>query len=169
MTMFDAEHPDPFPGMPGFAQETGLTYLDLVPEPPEPGAKWYSICSGHPKIDLNCKLCQIGAWQNLSDSTFQLNVEDMFYIAGRGAVVTGLVVTGNLENGDLLTLEPFPPNGTGIDVECRGIETFGGRKSPGDKIGVLLKRSSPGNELPIVRETTMRLYARNSEDRVSVS
>lgn len=64
-------------------------------------------------------------------SGFSMRVVDAFEIKDRGVVVTGTVDGGHLDPGNMVYLDS-------LRTECRGIETFGGRKSVGDKIGVLL-------------------------------
>ncbi len=84
--------------------------------------------------------------QHLADQLdpFWLTVEDVFVIKDRGTCVTGKVAGGLLRNGDELVLEPnTDPTAPVLEVKCLGIETFGGRKRPGDRIGVLLGDVDP--------------------------
>jgi len=74
-----------------------------------------------------------------TDPSFQMTVEDVFFIRGRGTVVTGKVASGTLKIGDQVTLQH---GGTSRTVTVTGIEMF--RKlleqaGPGDNVGLLLK------------------------------
>lgn len=62
---------------------------------------------------------------------FSMIIEDVFEIKDRGVGVTGTVISGSLEPGEQVFLE-------GAEFKCLGVETFGGRRSAGDRIGVLL-------------------------------
>jgi elongation factor Tu len=66
-------------------------------------------------------------------------VENVFFIHGRGVVVTGLIADGMVTVGDRIEL--VRTNGTHRIVEVKGVETF--RKvltsaSAGDNVGILL-------------------------------
>ena len=68
-----------------------------------------------------------------------MQVDDVFYIHGRGVVVTGQISEGIVTVGDKLEL--VTTKGTKRVVKVRGIETF--RKlltkaSKGDNVGLLL-------------------------------
>ena len=68
---------------------------------------------------------------------FELIVEDVFTITGRGTVITGRVISGSVRVGDNVTILP-----TGISTTVTGIEQF--RKmldyaQEGDNVGLLLK------------------------------
>lgn len=64
-------------------------------------------------------------------SGFSMKVEEAFQVKGRGVILAGTVNSGILTPGEPLLFD-------GIETLCRGIETFGGRKNVGDKIGVLV-------------------------------
>jgi len=34
---------------------------------PEPGQRWYSICSAHQRTDPDCSTCQVGHWHTPSE------------------------------------------------------------------------------------------------------
>lgn len=70
---------------------------------------------------------------------FRLDVEDVFFITGRGTVATGTIVTGVLAVGDAVTVRRA--DGTTLAATVTGIESF--RKiqksaGPGEMVGVLL-------------------------------
>ncbi len=70
---------------------------------------------------------------------FRLDIEDVFFITGRGVVATGTVGGGVLTVGDAVTVRRA--NGTHVSTTVTGIESF--RKiqksaGPGQLIGVLL-------------------------------
>jgi elongation factor Tu len=74
-----------------------------------------------------------------ADALFRMTVKDVFFIRGRGTVVTGQVETGSLHVGDEIYLNG--QNGS-RQVIVMGIEMF--RKildyaQPGDNVGVLLR------------------------------
>ena len=78
-------------------------------------------------------------------SNFQFNVEDVFFITGRGVVVTGRVASGVVCVGDTVTL--VQQGGMRKNVTVTGIEMF--RKMldvarAGDNVGVLLRDVSRG-------------------------
>ena len=69
------------------------------------------------------------------DSSFEMYVEDVFSISGRGTVVTGRVNKGTLRVGDTVLV-----NGA-VEAQVAGIEAF--RKvldvaSEGDNVGIVL-------------------------------
>jgi translation elongation factor EF-Tu-like GTPase len=71
---------------------------------------------------------------------FEMTVEDVFNIKGRGMVITGKIGTGSVKNGDVLTLHR--KNGNSRQVTVKGIEMF--RKltnfaKAGDSVGLLLE------------------------------
>lgn len=71
-----------------------------------------------------------------NSGSFELIVEDIFSITGRGTVVTGRVTSGTIRVGDEVTISP-----SGIRTTVTGIEQF--RKSldyaeAGDNIGMVL-------------------------------
>ena len=68
---------------------------------------------------------------------FEMEVEDVFSIMGRGTVVTGNITTGTIKVGDEVLIF-----NNGIRTQVTGIEMF--RKQcdiavAGDKVGVLLR------------------------------
>ena len=74
--------------------------------------------------------------QSVSGS-FELVVEDVFSITGRGTVITGRVSSGTVRVGDNVTILT-----SGINTTVTGIEMF--RKSldyaeAGDNVGILLR------------------------------
>jgi translation elongation factor EF-Tu-like GTPase len=71
---------------------------------------------------------------------FQLTVEDVFSITGRGTVATGKIASGRLSVGDVVEVQR-PSQVTTVQTTVIGIEAF--RKKlefamPGDLVGVLL-------------------------------
>jgi translation elongation factor EF-Tu-like GTPase len=66
-------------------------------------------------------------------SAFEMWVEDVFLVKDRGVVLTGHVENGTPELGTTLRVGE-------LESTCRGIETFGGRKSRGDAVGILLSQ-----------------------------
>ena len=75
-----------------------------------------------------------------SDAFFRMTVADVFYIRGRGTVVTGQVESGTLNLNDEINISR--PGSAAIPVVVVGIETF--RKQvtqaqAGDNVGVLLR------------------------------
>ena len=71
-----------------------------------------------------------------STGSFELTIEDVFSITGRGTVITGRVSSGTIRVGDEVTISP-----SGIRTTVTGIEQF--RKSldyaeAGDNIGMVL-------------------------------
>jgi translation elongation factor EF-Tu-like GTPase len=74
-----------------------------------------------------------------SDAFFRLTVEAVFYIRGRGTVVTGQVEAGSLQLGDQLRLSR--PGTAHRAVTVAVIEKYREkltRAQPGDEIGVVL-------------------------------
>lgn len=74
-----------------------------------------------------------------TDPAFQLTVEDVFSIKGRGTVVTGQIESGTLKVGDEVMIKGQRPDKKAV---VTGIETF--RKQiqeakTGDNVGVLLR------------------------------
>jgi elongation factor Tu len=75
-----------------------------------------------------------------ADAFFRMTVEDVFFIRGRGTVVTGKVEAGTLKLSDEITLSR--PGSASRSVVVTGIEMF--RKQvtqaqAGDNVGVLLR------------------------------
>lgn len=71
---------------------------------------------------------------------FEMVIEDVFTITGRGTVVTGKVSLGEIKNGDVVHIKK--QDGTYMEAEITGIEMF--RKMldvavEGDNVGILLK------------------------------
>lgn len=74
-----------------------------------------------------------------SDPAFRMTVQDVFFIKGRGTVVTGQVESGTLTVGDEIQIQGKSSSRTTV---VTGIEMF--RKvltqvKAGDNVGVLLK------------------------------
>ena len=72
-----------------------------------------------------------------NSGSFELIVEDVFSITGRGTVVTGRVSKGNIRIGDEVMISP-----SGVRTVITGIEQF--RKmldyaQEGDNVGLLLR------------------------------
>ena len=72
-----------------------------------------------------------------NNGSFELIVEDVFSITGRGTVITGRVISGSVRVGDNVTILP-----SGISSTVTGIEQF--RKTldfaqAGDNVGMLLR------------------------------
>ena len=82
-----------------------------------------------------------------SSGSFEMEIEDVFAITGRGAVVTGLVKHGIIKKGDKVFIKKL--NGSVSEDIVAGIESFRRRMDiaeAGQNIGLLLKKSSK-NEL----------------------
>lgn len=74
-----------------------------------------------------------------ADPFFQMTVEDVFFIRGRGTVVTGQVAQGTLKSGDEIQLRRGEKT---RKVVVAGIESFHKQMNeagPGANIGLLLK------------------------------
>jgi translation elongation factor EF-Tu-like GTPase len=74
------------------------------------------------------------------DGTFRLPVEDVFFITGRGVVVTGRVESGTVRVG--MQVNVVRDGGVAVTTEVSGVEMF--RKvldsaTVGDNVGLLLK------------------------------
>jgi translation elongation factor EF-Tu-like GTPase len=74
------------------------------------------------------------------DGTFRLPVEDVFFITGRGVVVTGRVESGTVRVG--MQVNVVRDGGVAITTTVTGVEMF--RKvldsaTTGDNVGLLLK------------------------------
>ena len=75
-----------------------------------------------------------------NSSGFELTVEDVFSISGRGTVVTGRVSRGELSQGDRVLIRGR--EGRVLETKIGGIESFRkARRSAaeGDVVGLLLK------------------------------
>lgn len=73
-------------------------------------------------------------------SYFSLFILDIFMIKNRGVIVTGIVSSGTIRVGDVLTIKKA--NGTDIDAICFGIDFIESKNkqvSSGQIIGVALK------------------------------
>ncbi len=87
------------------------------------------------------KRCEVKVIDALTKYSFNMKIEDVFNMVGRGTVVTGKILKGNLKKGDTLLIKDA--NGkTKIKTTCLGIEMF--RKmldsaEEGDNVGLLLK------------------------------
>lgn len=71
---------------------------------------------------------------------FHFEVQDVFSITGRGTVVTGLISTGSVRVGDMVTINRI--DGTVRQVKVAGLEMF--RKVlneavAGQNVGILLR------------------------------
>lgn len=86
----------------------------------------------------NIEISETDNSTNISVTTsFELVVEDVFTISGRGTVITGKIGKGEVKIGDVVTIY-----NTGKVTEVLGIEMF--RKNldyaqVGDNVGILLK------------------------------
>lgn len=74
-----------------------------------------------------------------TDPSFRMTVQDVFFIKGRGTVVTGQIESGTLSVGDEIQIQGKSSSKTAV---VTGIEMF--RKvltqvQAGDNVGVLLK------------------------------
>lgn len=90
---------------------------------------------GQPEYDTNVTDYQATA----ATRPFRLDVEDVFFITGRGTVATGTVASGLISVGDAVTVRKA--DGTALPATVTGIEAF--RKTqtsagPGQMVGVLL-------------------------------
>ncbi len=68
---------------------------------------------------------------------FEMEVEDVFSIMGRGTVVTGNITTGTIKVGDEVLIF-----NNGIRTQVTGIEMFRKQRDSatvGDNVGILLK------------------------------
>ena len=82
-----------------------------------------------------------------SSGNFEMEIEDVFAITGRGTVVTGLVKRGVIKKGDKVFIKKL--NGSVSEDTVAGIESFRKRMDiaeAGQNICLLLKKSSK-NEL----------------------
>jgi translation elongation factor EF-Tu-like GTPase len=76
---------------------------------------------------------------NTSNTFFELIIEDVFHIAGRGVVVTGRVNKGSVRKGDLLYFKNSM--GEKREVKVNGIEIFKKileEAHQGDNVGLLI-------------------------------
>ena len=90
-----------------------------------------SINKGDTTINQNGSNIKVG------DTTFELEVEDVFTISGRGTVVTGTISKGTISVGDEVLVF-----NNGIRTQVLGIEMF--RKqcdvaTEGENVGLLLR------------------------------
>ncbi len=70
---------------------------------------------------------------------FSMTIEDIFFIRGRGTIVTGIISQGTLNDGDVVTL-----NGSDFEKQTQviGIEVFLRRTNSagaGERIAVVLR------------------------------
>ena len=73
------------------------------------------------------------------DLDFRMTIEDVFFIRGRGTVVTGVISQGALNVGDFVTLNRDDYE---IQVQVTGIEVFHrrtGSAGAGERVGIFLK------------------------------
>lgn len=73
------------------------------------------------------------------DPDFRMTIEDIFFIRGRGTIVTGIISQGTLNVGDVVTL-----NGSDFEkqTEVIGIEIFRRRTHSartGERVGIVLR------------------------------
>lgn len=77
--------------------------------------------------------------QRAVDAPFQMPIEDVFTISGRGTVVTGRVERGVVKTGDELEIVGIKPT---QKTTCTGVEMFKkllDRGEAGDNVGILLR------------------------------
>ena len=80
-----------------------------------------------------------GATASGAARPLRFEIEDVFFITGRGTVATGRVSSGILSVGD--AVEVVRADGTRLSATVTGVEAFRKRLTsagPGDMIGVLL-------------------------------
>ena len=80
-------------------------------------------------------------------ASFRVTVQDVFFITGRGTVITGTVETGSVSVGDSVTLRRV--DGSARTVTVTGIEKFRqitDTAVKGENVGILL-RSVERNEV----------------------
>jgi translation elongation factor EF-Tu-like GTPase len=73
------------------------------------------------------------------NTAFSMTIEDVFFIRGRGTVVTGVISDGTLSVGDVVLLNGIHYVGP---IRVVGIEVFRRRKnsvSAGERVGVVLE------------------------------
>ncbi len=73
------------------------------------------------------------------DPEFRMAIEDIFFIRGRGTIVTGVISQGTLSVGDFLTLNGCEGEN---QIEVAGIEIFRRRTHTahaGERVGVVLR------------------------------
>lgn len=90
--------------------------------------------------DLNRRKQAQDLCSSSSSITFELKVEDVFSISGRGMVVTGRIARGKIAQGDRVIIRGR--EGRVLEAEIGGIESF--RKalrtaSQGEAVGLLLR------------------------------
>ena len=77
-----------------------------------------------------------------SNSAFEMEVEDVFSITGRGTVLTGKIKSGVIRVGDKVFIKKA--DGTVLEDIVNGIESFRKKRDTagvGDNIGLLLKNT----------------------------
>ena len=90
--------------------------------------------------DLERRKRETGAAPKSGESVFEMTVEDVFSISGRGTVVTGRVSRGTVSQGDRVLIRSH--GGQMLETRIGGIESFRkARRSAaeGDVVGLLLK------------------------------
>ena len=78
-----------------------------------------------------------------SDSPFLMAIEDVFWITGRGTIVTGVVERGIVKPGDPIEIVGFQAIGETMQTIVSGVERFypaPGKAMPDRLRGVLVKR-----------------------------
>lgn len=90
--------------------------------------------------DLNRRKQAQDLCSSSSSITFELKVEDVFSISGRGTVVTGRIARGKIAQGDRVIIRGR--EGRVLEAEIGGIESF--RKAlrtafQGEAVGLLLR------------------------------
>lgn len=71
---------------------------------------------------------------------FRMPVEDLFYITGRGYVMTGKVQSGVIAVGDPVTIESPSHSVTTRVIGIEMIQKLLTKAQPGDNIGILVQR-----------------------------
>lgn len=74
-----------------------------------------------------------------ANAPFELDVEEVFTIRGRGTVVTGVITAGTVRTGDELVVEG--PRGE-VRTRCKGVELIRklvDKAVAGDDVGLLLE------------------------------
>lgn len=77
-----------------------------------------------------------------SNSVFEMEVEDVFSITGRGTVLTGKIKSGVIRVGDKVFIKKA--DGTILEDIVSGVESFRKKRDTagaGDNIGLLLKNT----------------------------
>jgi len=80
-----------------------------------------------------------GTVENTEDKGFLMYAEDVFYITGKGVVVSGRIIKGELKKGDAIKI--ISADGSKTEATVAGIEMFNknlDEAEKGDNIGLLL-------------------------------